>query len=201
MPHCGDFCYVLCFRKGASCVRLGFVFTESKSGCKSKSIIPILSSKDCEKKNLIDLAYMFSKKPPQLMQTQKIAFKSILNKGSTIYGNLEFSGNYTVMGQIVGDVIDIENKDSILWVDTSAYIKGNVQCSNLVLVGKLEGNVTATGAVEVCSGATIIGDIQSNRLHVDTNARINGRLSCLNGENLESVLKNMSPDLSENSQS
>ena len=139
---------------------------------------------------------MFSKKTSQLMQTQKIAFKSTLNKGCTIQGNLEFSGNYSVMGQVVGDVIDIENKNAILWVDNSAYIKGNVQCSNFVLVGKLEGNVVATGKVEVCSGATIIGDIQSNQLHVDSNARINGRLSCLNGENLESVLKNMSPDLS-----
>ena len=137
---------------------------------------------------------MFSKKPTQLLQTQKIAFKSILNKGCTIHGNLEFSGNYTVMGQILGDVVDIENKNAILWLDGSAYVKGNIQCSNLVLVGKLEGNVIATGAVEVCSGATIIGDIQSNQLHVDSNARINGRLSCLNGENLESVLKNMSPN-------
>jgi cytoskeletal protein CcmA (bactofilin family) len=142
---------------------------------------------------------MFSKKTPQLMQTQKIPFKSILNKGCTIHGSLEFSGNYTVMGQIVGDIVDIENKNAILWIDTSAHVKGNVQCSNLVLVGKLEGNVVATGAVEVCSGATIIGDIQSNRLHVDSNARINGRLSCLNGENLEAVLKNMSSDQDGNS--
>jgi len=140
---------------------------------------------------------MFSKKSAQLLQTQKIAFKSILNKGCTIHGNLDFSGNYTVMGQVVGDIVDVENKNAILWVDTSAHIKGNVQCCNLVLVGKLEGNVVASGAVEVCSGATIIGDIQSNRLHVDSNARINGRLSCLNGENLEAVLKNLSPDAPE----
>ena len=151
--------------------------------------------------NFLELVHMFSKKTTQLLQTQKIAFKSILNKGCTIHGGLEFSGNYTVMGRIVGDIVDVENKNAILWVDTSAHIKGNVQCCNLVLVGKLEGNVVATGAVEVCSGATIIGDIQSNRLHVDSNARINGRLSCLNGENLEAVLKNMLPDQSENSQS
>jgi cytoskeletal protein CcmA (bactofilin family) len=69
-----------------------------------------------------------------------------------------------------------------------------VECSNLVLAGKLEGNVVASGAVEVCSGATIIGDISAARLHVDSNARINGRLICLNGDNLENILKNMTPD-------
>ena len=104
------------------------------------------------------------------------------------------SGNYLIVGQVMGDIVDIENKDAVLWIDKSAFVKGNVQCNNLVLVGKLEGNVVASGAVEVCSGATIIGDIQSARLHVDSNARINGRLTCLNGDNLEDVLKNMTLD-------
>ena len=138
---------------------------------------------------------MFSKKTQTaLLQSQKIPFKSVLDKGCSIEGKLEFSGNYHVVGHVLGDIVDIENKDAVLWIDKSAYVKGNVQCSNLVLVGKLEGSVEASGVVEVCSGATIIGDIQSARLHVDSNARINGRLTCLNGDNLEDVLKNMTPD-------
>lgn len=137
---------------------------------------------------------MFSKKTPQLLQTQKLSFKSTLDKACLIQGNLNMSGNYLIIGQVMGDIVDIENKDAVLWIDKSAYVKGNVQCTNLVLVGKLEGNVVASGVVEVCSGATIIGDIQSERLHVDSNARINGRLTCLNGDNLEDVLKNMALD-------
>jgi cytoskeletal protein CcmA (bactofilin family) len=137
---------------------------------------------------------MFNKKTPPLLQTQKLTFKSTLDKGCLIQGNLNMSGNYLIVGQVMGDIVDIENKDAVLLIDKSAYVKGNVQCSNLVLVGKLEGNVAASGAVEVCSGATIIGDIQSARLHVDSNARINGRLTCLNGDNLEDVLKNITLD-------
>ena len=137
---------------------------------------------------------MFNKKTPSLLQTQKLSFKSTLDKGCLIQGNLNMSGNYLIVGQVMGDIVDLENKDAVLWIDKSAFVKGNVQCNNLVLVGKLEGNVVASGAVEVCSGATIIGDIQSARLHVDSNARINGRLTCLNGDNLEDVLKNMTLD-------
>ena len=137
---------------------------------------------------------MFNKKTPSLLQTQKLSFKSTLDKGCLIQGNLNMSGNYLIVGQVMGYIVDIENKDAVLWIDKSAFVKGNVQCNNLVLVGKLEGNVVASGAVEVCSGATIIGEIQSARLHVDSNARINGRLTCLNGDNLEDVLKNMTLD-------
>jgi len=117
-----------------------------------------------------------------------------IDKDCSIHGNLNMSGNYLVIGQVIGDIADIENNDAVLWINKSAYVKGNVECSNLVLAGKLEGNVVASGAVEVCSGATIIGDISAARLHVDSNARINGRLTCLNGDNLENILKNMTPD-------
>ena len=137
---------------------------------------------------------MFNKKTPPLLQTQKLTLKSTLDKGCLIQGNLNMSGNYLIVGQVMGDIVDIENKDAVLWIDKSAFVRGNLQCSNLVLIGKLEGNVVASGTVEVCSGATIIGDIQSARLHVDSNARINGRLTCLNGDNLEDVLKNMTLD-------
>jgi cytoskeletal protein CcmA (bactofilin family) len=138
---------------------------------------------------------MFNKKTTQLLQTQKLSFKSILDKGCSIHGNLNMHGNYHIVGQVIGDIVDIENNNAVLWINKSAYVKGNVECCNLVLAGKLEGNVVASGAVEVCSGATIIGDIQSARLYVDSNARINGRLSCLNGDNIEDVLKNMAPDV------
>jgi cytoskeletal protein CcmA (bactofilin family) len=141
------------------------------------------------------------KKPSKLLQLQKVPFKSVLDRGCTIHGKLEFSGNYHVLGRVLGDVLDIASESAVLWIDKSAHIKGNIQCSNLVLLGKLEGNIVASGVVEVCSGATIIGDIQSERLHVDSNARINGRLSCLNGENLEAVLQGMSPGLESGSAS
>ena len=135
---------------------------------------------------------MFSKKPPQLLQHQKIAFKSVLDAGCAIQGQLDFSGNYHIVGTVVGDIVDLDNSGAILWINKSARVKGNVMCSNLVLAGVLEGGVVASGAVEICSGATIIGDIQAERLYVDSNAKINGRLNCLNGQQLEEVLQNLS---------
>jgi cytoskeletal protein CcmA (bactofilin family) len=55
--------------------------------------------------------------------------------------------------------------------------------------------VVASGTVEVCSGATINGDIESERLHVDPNARINGRLNSLNGDQLKQALHNLAPKI------
>jgi cytoskeletal protein CcmA (bactofilin family) len=91
--------------------------------------------------------------------------------------------------------VEFENGNGILWIDKYASVKGNITCTNIVLAGKVEGNVVASGTVEVCSGATISGDIESERLHVDPNARINGRLSSLNGDQLKQALGNMTPKI------
>jgi len=130
------------------------------------------------------------KKSPPLLQSQKITFNSILSLGCSIHGKLETKGNYHVVGEIWGDIVELESNNAILWIDKYAYVRGNIFFSNVVLAGKVEGNMVVSGIVEVCSSATISGDIESERLHVDPNARINGRLICKNSSQLEGALKN-----------
>ena len=134
-----------------------------------------------------------SKKIPQLLQSQKFTFDSILGSGCVIHGKLETRANYRVVGQVLGDIVELEKDNGILWIDQSASVRGNITCTNIVIAGKVEGNVVASGTVEVCSGATMSGDIESERLHVDPNAKINGRLSCSSGDQLKKVLGNMKP--------
>ena len=134
---------------------------------------------------------MFKKKTSQLLQSQKISFNSVLGAGCVIHGKLEVDGNYHVVGQVFGDIAQIDSSRGILWIDKVAYIRGNIICGDLVLAGRLEGNVVSSGVVEICSSAIIIGDIQSERLHVNSNARINGRLSCFNSNDIEDVIKTM----------
>jgi len=134
-----------------------------------------------------------SKKIPPLLQSQKITFTSILGSGCVVHGKLKTRGNYHVVGQVLGDIVELGNDNGILWIYQHASVKGNITCSNIVIAGKVEGNVVASGTVEVCAGATISGDIESERLHVEPNARINGRLSCLNGNQLKKALGHMAP--------
>jgi cytoskeletal protein CcmA (bactofilin family) len=136
---------------------------------------------------------MFKKKTSQLLQSQKISFNSVLGAGCVIHGKLEVAGNYHVVGQVLGDISRIGDK-GILWVNKLAHVRGNIICGDLVLAGRLEGNVLSSGVVEICSSAIIIGDIQSERLHVNSNARINGRLSCFNSNDIEDVIKTMPPN-------
>ena len=136
---------------------------------------------------------MHEKKIPPLLQSQKITFTSILGSGCVVHGKLKTRGNYHVVGQVLGDIVELENGNGILWIDKYASVRGNITCSNIVIAGKVEGTVVASGTVEVCSGAIISADIESERLHVDPNARINGRLSCLNGNQLKKALGNIKP--------
>jgi cytoskeletal protein CcmA (bactofilin family) len=134
-----------------------------------------------------------SKKITPLLQSQKFTFDSVLGSGCVIHGKLETRANYRVVGQVLGDIVELEKDNGILWIDQSASVRGNITCTNIVIAGKVEGNVVASGKVEVCSGATMSGDIESERLHVDPNAKINGRLTCSNGDQLKKALGNIKP--------
>ena len=116
-----------------------------------------------------------------------------MGSGCVVHGKLKTRGNYHVVGQVLGDIVELENGIGILWINKYASVRGNITCSNIVIAGKVEGTVVASGTVEVCSGAIISADIESERLHVEPNARINGRLSCLNGNQLKKTLGHMAP--------
>ena len=105
-----------------------------------------------------------SKKLPPLLQSQKFTFDSILGSGCVIHGKLETRANYRVVGQVLGDIVELGNDNGILWIDQYASVRGNITWSNIVIAGKVEGNVVASGTVEVCSGAIISADIESERI-------------------------------------
>ncbi len=51
-------------------------------------------------------------KPP-LLQSQKFTFNSILGSGCVIHGKLETKANYHVVGQVFGDIVELESSNGI----------------------------------------------------------------------------------------
>ena len=57
---------------------------------------------------------MHEQKIPPLLQSQKITFTSILGSGCVTNGKLKTRGNYHVVGQVLGDIVELENGNGIL---------------------------------------------------------------------------------------
>ncbi|HYF35159.1 MAG TPA: polymer-forming cytoskeletal protein, partial [Prosthecobacter sp.] len=78
-----------------------------------------------------------------------------LSKDVEIKGSITFAHQLTIEGRVEGDVISKGD----LTVGENGLIKGQVNANNVVIFGKIEGNVTAQERCQAKSSATILGDI------------------------------------------
>ncbi len=107
--------------------------------------------------------------------------ETIIGKGTQIKGDMTFSGTMYVEGMIDGSVV-ATNSDDTLSIIQSGRIKGSIQAGNLVISGRVEGDIKATGKIEVAASARIDGNIHYTNIEMETGSQVNGQLVYQGGE-------------------
>ncbi len=115
---------------------------------------------------------MFSKKHSK-PQTQ---IDSLIGAGTTIEGNLNFSGGLRIDGQINGNVVAAQGKPSTLVLSEHAQVIGEVNVTHLVINGSISGPVFASEYMELQSKAKVNGDVHYTTLEIQLGAIVDGRL-------------------------
>ena len=115
---------------------------------------------------------MFSKKHSK-PQTR---IDSLIGAGTTIEGDLNFSGGMRIDGQVNGNVIAAQGKPSTLVLSEQARVNGEVNVTHLVINGAISGPVFASEYMELQSKAKVNGDVHYTTLEIQLGAIIEGRL-------------------------
>jgi cytoskeletal protein CcmA (bactofilin family) len=127
---------------------------------------------------------MFGKKHSK-PQTQ---IDSLIGAGTTIEGNLNFSGGLRIDGQINGNVVAIQGKPSTLVLSEHAQVNGEVNVTHLVINGSISGPVFASEYMELQSKAKVNGDVHYTTLEIQLGAIVDGRLVHSNTAALDKVV-------------
>jgi cytoskeletal protein CcmA (bactofilin family) len=101
---------------------------------------------------------------------------TIIGKGTRIKGNLNVQNSLRIDGSVVGDV---QSTDTVI-VGKDGEVQGQVKGKNVLLAGKVQGNIVASDRIYLESKAIIQGDIRAARLVVDEGALFDGK--CNMGE-------------------
>lgn len=101
--------------------------------------------------------------------------ETLIGKGTTIDGDLRFSGGLHVEGVIKGNLA-AEGDDATLILSEHGHIQGEVRVPSMVLNGMIDGDVFASGKVELFEKARICGDVYYNLLEMAVGAEVNGKL-------------------------
>ena len=101
---------------------------------------------------------------------------SLIGAGTTLNGDIVFTGGLRIDGTVVGNVHASNAEASTLVVSEKARVQGEVRVSHLVINGEVEGPVHATDYLELQSKARVKGDIHYLRLEMHVGATVEGRL-------------------------
>jgi cytoskeletal protein CcmA (bactofilin family) len=96
-----------------------------------------------------------------------------IGKSVQIKGELTGSEDLYLDGSIEGT---IDLRDHSLIIGPNGKIKADITARDLVVHGKVEGSVTATGRVELRKSCTLIGNVSTQRIVIEDGAFFKGAI-------------------------
>lgn len=94
-----------------------------------------------------------------------------IGKSVVIKGELSGSEDLYLDGEVEGS---IELRDHSLTVGPNGQVRANINAKDVIIQGKVDGNVSSTGRVELRNSAVLIGDIATQRIVIEDGAYFKG---------------------------
>jgi cytoskeletal protein CcmA (bactofilin family) len=101
---------------------------------------------------------------------------SLIGDGTTVEGNVIFSGGLRVDGRVKGNVLTADDQPSTLVLSERARIEGEIRVSHAVINGTVIGPVFGSEYVELQAKSNVTGDVHYRTLEIQLGAVVQGRL-------------------------
>ena len=96
-----------------------------------------------------------------------------IGKTVIICGEVKGSEDLIVDGRVEGTVSLTESR---LTIGPNANVAADLSAKDVLIMGRVQGNVVASGRVELRGGCSVEGDIRALRLAVEDNAIFRGKV-------------------------
>lgn len=108
--------------------------------------------------------------------------KNKMDKGVTfisshteVVGDIKFTDQLFVSGRVSGNVLAEDGKATLV-VSEEGCVSGEVRVPNVVINGRIEGNVYASNKVELASHAKVQGNLYYKLIEMHLGALVDGQL-------------------------
>jgi cytoskeletal protein CcmA (bactofilin family) len=117
-----------------------------------------------------------SKKKPQpgIEQTK---LTTLVAQDIMITGDLEYADGLRLDGRVLGNVVVKPGAKTLLVLSERSVIEGNVHGYDIVVNGRIQGDVIADHFVELQQNAHVVGNIYYQQLRMDCGASVDGKLT------------------------
>jgi cytoskeletal protein CcmA (bactofilin family) len=108
---------------------------------------------------------------------QNHTFDSILGEGMVIDGRLLVSGSALIHGVVTGNIEASQSAALVvIGVGDSGKVQGNISADQVMIGGRVMGDVMGRSRVELMSNAVVEGNLTYGSLVIDEGARVFGRM-------------------------
>ena len=101
-----------------------------------------------------------------------------IGKSIVIRGEVKGGEDLVIDGRVEGTVTLAEHR---LTIGPNANVTADLAAHDVLVQGKVKGNVQATGRVELRAGCTLEGDVRAYRLAIEDNAVLRGKVDLTQG--------------------
>ncbi len=116
-----------------------------------------------------------------MAQNNQKQLDTLIGQSTRLKGDMTFNGMMHLDGRVEGSII-AENDNDTLTISENGAVKGTIKAGNLVINGSIDGDITASGKIEVLSQARISGNIYYVNIEMETGSQVNGQLIYQGGE-------------------
>jgi cytoskeletal protein CcmA (bactofilin family) len=99
---------------------------------------------------------------------------TLLSKSTEVIGDMHFTGNLEVEGIVRGNVI--ANGDARVRVMEKGLVEGEISAPNVVINGRVVGDVYSSKHVELAANAVVEGNVHYQLIEMVKGAQVNGSL-------------------------
>jgi len=98
---------------------------------------------------------------------------TVLGRTTRLRGDLECEGDLQIDGEFTGS---IRQSNGRVLLGAESHVRAHIVAQDVVVMGTLEGDIRATGRVDLRSTAVVTGDVFSGRLSMEENAMLQGQV-------------------------
>jgi cytoskeletal protein CcmA (bactofilin family) len=99
---------------------------------------------------------------------------TLIAGGTHIIGDIHFSGNLEVEGQVTGNIVAEEDSEARVRVLPQGRVVGDVRVPVVVINGHIKGNIYSSSQVELADKAVVEGDLHYVLIEIEKGAQMNG---------------------------
>jgi len=98
-----------------------------------------------------------------------------LGKHTRFVGTLRFKSSARISGTYEGEI----EAEGFLYIEDGASVQADVKARNIVVGGKVTGNLEARGEIEMLPGCVVYGNVRAGRVRIADGVVFEGRCEML----------------------